>query len=79
MTFRAWQTLIVALIFAILAAASAMAYATKVAQDSERQWCGIVVTLDDAYREATPQTPTGRRLAKDIAELRAEFDCPVRP
>lgn len=76
MTFRAWQTLVVALVFAIAAAAGSMLYANKVARDSQRQWCGVVTTLDDAYRQTPPQTPAGRKIAADIRRLRGEFDCP---
>ncbi|MCX5119205.1 hypothetical protein OG992_18630 [Micromonospora sp. NBC_00362] len=78
MTFRAWQTLMVALVFAILAAGSAMVYANAVARESERQWCGIVTTMDDAYAQTPPQTPAGRQIAGDIARLRGEFGCPRR-
>ena len=75
MTFRAWQAVMVALVFAILAAAASMAYATRVARDSERKWCGLVSTLDDAYQQTPPQTPAGRQVAADVHRLRGQFDC----
>ena len=76
MTFRAWQTVVVALVFAILAAATSMAYASAVAAESQRKWCGVVTTLDDAYEVTPPQTPAGKKIAGDIARLRADFGCP---
>ena len=61
---------------AFLAAGASMVYANKVARDSQRQWCGVVTTLDDAYRQTPPQTPAGKKIATDVAELRARFGCP---
>lgn len=71
-----WHVLLIVLIAAIASAAAAMVYANRAARDSEHKWCGIVTTLDDAYRETPPQSPAGRRIAVDLAELRREFDCP---
>ncbi|MDG4796226.1 hypothetical protein [Micromonospora sp. WMMD1082] len=76
MTFRAWQTLLVALVFAVGAAGASMWYASAVAAESQRKWCGVVSTLDDAYEVTPPQTPAGRKIAEDIARLRADFGCP---
>lgn len=76
MTVRAWQTLVVALVFAVAAAATSMFYANRVAAQAGQRWCGIVTTLDDAYRQTPPQTPAGRKIARDIRQLRADFDCP---
>ncbi|MEU4367565.1 hypothetical protein [Micromonospora chersina] len=73
---RSWQALAVSFVCAFLAAGAAMIYANKVARDSERKWCGIVSTMDDAYRQTPPQTPAGRKLAADIAQLRGQFGCP---
>lgn len=74
---RSWDLLAVSFVCAFLAAASSMLYANKVARDSQRQWCGIVTTLDDAYRERPPQSPAGVQMAQDIRRLRGEFGCPV--
>lgn len=75
MTVGAWQTVVVALVLAVVSAAASMVYANRVAHESERQWCGVVTALDDAYRQEPPQTPTGREIADSIAELRREFGC----
>ncbi|MDG4799062.1 hypothetical protein [Micromonospora sp. WMMD980] len=76
MTFRAWQTLVVALLFALVAAVGSMTYTNAAARESERKCCGIVSTLDDAYAETPPQTPAGQKIATDIARLRSDFTCP---
>ncbi|MDG4762374.1 hypothetical protein [Micromonospora sp. WMMD710] len=76
MTFRGWQTLIVALVAALGAGLASIAYTNASARESERKWCGVVTTLDDAYEVTPPQTPAGRKIAEDIARLRADFGCP---
>ncbi|MFI6332906.1 hypothetical protein ACIBBG_31945 [Micromonospora chersina] len=75
---RSWELLAVSFLCAFLAAASAMIYTNRVARESERKWCGIVSTMDDAYADTPPQTPAGRKIAVDIARLRADFGCPTR-
>lgn len=77
MTGRGWHTLVVALVFAILAAGASMVYANRVAAESERKWCGVVTTLDEAYRVTPPRTPAGQKIAQDIRRLRGDFDCPA--
>lgn len=44
--------------------------------ESQRKWCAVVVTLDDAYHETPPTTAAGRNLADSIAQLRREIGCP---
>jgi hypothetical protein len=44
-------------------------------QESERKWCSIVTTLDSAYRQQPPQTPTGKQVASDMAQLRRSLRC----
>ncbi|MGW1059366.1 hypothetical protein [Micromonospora rubida] len=79
MTWRGWHVLVVVLLTAVLAAGTALIAAQRAgraAEVSARQMCGVVVALDDAYREAPPQTPAGQRIADSIAALRTEFGCP---
>lgn len=45
---------------------------------SDRKWCSVVATLDDAWAESPPTTPAGRNLAHDFAQLRRELNCPAR-
>ncbi|MFG3418753.1 hypothetical protein [Micromonospora sp. NPDC048063] len=73
---RSWHMLAVGFVCAFLAAASAMVYANRVARDSERKWCSLIATMDDAYRTTPPQTPAGRKIANDIRRLRNDFHCP---
>lgn len=44
--------------------------------NTARKFCKVVSTLDDAYRETPPSTPSGKNLAESIADLRRELGCP---
>jgi hypothetical protein len=76
-TWRAWHVLVVCVLCAFLAAASSMVYANRVARESERKWCTIVVTIDDST-SSSPQstTPTGKKFATAMAQLRRDLGCP---
>ncbi|MEU7771216.1 hypothetical protein AB0C44_07810 [Micromonospora taraxaci] len=83
MTWRGWHVLLVVLLtavvtftLALVSASRSAALSERARDESERRWCGVVVALDDAYRESQPQTPAGRRIADSIAQLRTEFGCP---
>ncbi|KPC64739.1 hypothetical protein, partial [Streptomyces chattanoogensis] len=56
-------------------AGAAVLIADRAARESEQRWCGLITTMDRAYREEPPATDLGRQLARDIAELRREFRC----
>lgn len=76
---RWWQRLswpvLAAYLAATIAAGASMVYANRVARESERRWCGLITTLDDAYREHPPQSDAGRQVAADIAHLRIDLGC----
>ena len=61
-----------------LTAGVAVWQARQAVHETEQRWCGLVSTLDDTYRTTPPQTEAGRRVAEQIARLRAEFGCPPR-
>jgi hypothetical protein len=54
---------------------SSILYANHVAAATGRHFCSLVTTLDDAYRGQPPTTPTGKRLAADVARLRRDLRC----
>lgn len=58
--------------------AAALLVAVHVNAESDRKWCSVVGTLDDAWSETPPTTASGRNLAADIAELRRRLNCPRR-
>jgi hypothetical protein len=55
--------------------AGAVLYADHVATESNRKWCGIMSTLDDAYVQARPTTSAGQKIAREIHRLRTDFGC----
>lgn len=66
---------IIALLCALFMGGTSIQYANYVDRKSNQRWCGIVRTLDDAYRNTPPQSPTGRVFAEEMAKLRKDFGC----
>lgn len=60
---------------AMLMAGVALVVALRANAESDRKWCEVVTTMDDAYRSSPPQTDIGRKLANDMAELRRRLGC----
>jgi hypothetical protein len=44
-------------------------------RESDRRWCALLNTLDQAYSAVPPSTELGRRVAEEIRKLRADLDC----
>ena len=42
---------------------------------NERQICGLIVTLDDVYRQTPPTTETGRNFADQLHTYRVALGC----
>jgi hypothetical protein len=45
---------------------------------SEQALCRVFVVLDDAYAQAAPTTPAGKKLAAAVAYVRVANHCPPR-
>lgn len=75
-TVRFGYAVVVAFIACVSIAFGSVAYANHVQRDSDRKWCKLVGTLDDAYREQPPTTPTGKNVADSVAQLRHDLGCP---
>jgi hypothetical protein len=69
-----YSTLITALT-SIVMGIVAMQYANYAVRKSTQQWCDVVTTLDDAYKQTPPTSPAGQRLAQEMARLRIKFEC----
>lgn len=72
---RVLYALIVALVTAISVASISVYYANYVDRKSNQRWCGMVVALDNTYREKPPNSDLGRDLANEFRKLRHDFDC----
>ena len=46
-------------------------------RESDRRLCGVVVTMDDSYRETPARTPAGKNLQESISQLRRDLGCPI--
>jgi hypothetical protein len=49
----------------------------RVNAESDRKWCSVVITLDDAWRQSPPTTAAGKTMAANMSELRRELHCPT--
>jgi hypothetical protein len=72
---KAWYSIAVACVSSIAMGVIAIQYADHVDKKSNRQWCQVVITLDDAYTANPPQTPAGQALASEMKRMRHDFDC----
>lgn len=45
------------------------------AAESDRRWCGMLGSLDRAYKANPPTTSTGQEIAAETARLRTQFGC----
>jgi hypothetical protein len=70
-----WYALCAAFLSALVGSVAAIQYADHTRRESERKWCSVVTTLDDAYHSTPPQTPIGRKIAADLARLRRDLGC----
>jgi len=43
--------------------------------EAQRKICGLVLVMDEAYREAPPATPTGVRMAREVAAYKSKIHC----
>lgn len=51
-------------------------WTSHIAKSEQQKWCGLLVTLDNADRNApTPKTAFGRALVTDFRDLREGFGC----
>ncbi|WDZ87176.1 hypothetical protein [Micromonospora cathayae] len=90
MSGRGWRVLVLVLVATSLGLTLALVTANRSArlaseaateaqearETSEQQLCLLVIGFDEAYREAPPQTPAGRRVADTVAALRRIYGCP---
>lgn len=83
---RVWYAMTVTCVVLFAFAAASVLYANERAERSERRaeqidresnrrWCALLVTYDDAYQDSPPVTETGRTLANEVSRLRTQFGC----
>jgi hypothetical protein len=77
---KTWWAIFTSIVCTAATVIAGVIYVNTVASDSERKWCGIVVTLDDSYSlprapGASPPSTVGQRIMDEMKRLRREFDC----
>lgn len=66
---------LLALVLSVVLFVTTIWYANHVARESDRNWCSLISTLDDTYRQQPPRSPTGRQVADEVHALRIRFGC----
>lgn len=61
----------------LIGSGASLAVAWRANEESDKKWCSVVVTLDNAWHEAPPTTKSGKNLAADISALRKSLHCPT--
>ena len=70
-----WYQILIIFLIQVVLTIGAISFAVWLDRRNAQRWCDVVITLDRAYRATPPQTDTGRKLASDIARLRADLSC----
>lgn len=72
-------SVIASLLAAVAVSVAAIVYTGRTSEEArienDRQWCALLVTLNEAYSSQPPQTELGRRVATAIADLTDHFGC----
>ena len=82
--FRAWWSLLMVLVAAVLVAGSGVFYTNHVQRqeqqrqeqtrrEADRRWCALMASLDQPQEPAT--TERGRVIQKQIHQLRRDLGC----
>lgn len=50
-------------------------YAGHIDSESNRQWCDLLVPLDERNERIPPQNTEAKRFAESIHNLRSNFEC----
>ena len=83
---RVWYAMTVTFVVMIAFAGASVLYANHAAEqaversnaidrESNRRWCTLLATLDDAYKASPPATEAGKTMAAEVTRLRTEFGC----
>jgi hypothetical protein len=72
---RLWYAVLVAICACVVVAGTSVWYADHTQRQQQRQWCELMISLDDAYRATPPTTKIGQNVASEIRRLRNAFGC----
>lgn len=70
---RAWYSILVVLVGAIVVSAAGVVYTNHVQREADRRWCGLFAILENPG--APPTTERGRLSQEKFRELVKQFDC----
>jgi hypothetical protein len=70
-----WRALALVFLSIFALAMTTSLYVNHTNRENNKHFCDLVTTLDDAYKTAPPQSPTGRKVAEEMHELRKDLGC----
>lgn len=68
---RPWLNVAVLVLGLALLAFFTIAYVTE----QQRKICGLIVLMDDTYRQNPPPSDTGRQMRDEVRKYRARIGC----
>lgn len=71
--FRAWWSIAMVLLVAVLVAGGSVLYTNHQQRRSDQRWCDLLSSLDQP--QAPPTTDRGARIQQQIHELRRDLRC----
>lgn len=77
-----WYSLVAILVSSMLLGVTSL-YLSKKAGDvaqqqrraSERQWCELLIAMDNAYHRTPPRNPNAIDVAQEVHRQRLKFEC----
>ena len=71
-------SLLIAFVSVLAVTISGIVYTNYVARENNRQWCSVLIAIDQAYeqvRDNPNASAAGKHIAEEFHRLRLEFHC----
>ncbi|MFL6145587.1 MAG: hypothetical protein ACJ72N_27465 [Labedaea sp.] len=65
----------VTLLLTLAAVLIALGFTVVYVAQQQKHMCGLIVVMDDSYREQPPATDAGRHLAAEVSKYRDKIGC----
>lgn len=72
---RLMYLIVIALITAMISPLGTIVYTNYVDRKNRHDWCELIVTFSDSYRQNPPETPTAKRVAELMEQRRESLGC----
>lgn len=68
-----WYAIVVLFLTTGIGLGTTLVYASQIDRNSNKEWCELLMELDDAYSTTPPTTELGRKVATAINHLHEKF------